>query len=257
VTFLGTGTSAGVPILTCSCAVCRSEDPRDRRLRPSVWLQWEEASVLIDTSPDLRQQALTHRIESLDAILYTHAHADHVLGLDEIRIYNWRRQGPVPIYGSAATLAGLARTFWYVFADVPPAGAIPVVERHVVGHAFRLLGRNVLPIPLFHGEQEISGYRIGRFAYLTDVSRIPDASYPLLEGLDVLVLNALRPRPHATHLHLDAALREAERIGAARTFFTHMSHEMQHASICAALPPGVALAWDGLSLTVDDGGACA
>jgi phosphoribosyl 1,2-cyclic phosphate phosphodiesterase len=255
VTLLGTGTSTGVPTLTCTCAVCRSQDPRDRRMRPSAWLEWDQASVLIDTSPDLRQQALTHGIDHLDAVLYTHAHADHILGLDDIRLFNWRRGGPVPVYGSAATLEGLARTFWYVFTDVPEGGSKPAVDRRVVQGAFPLLGRRVTPVPIFHGTQEISGYRIGRFAYLTDASRIPEASYPLLEGLDVLVLNALRPRPHPTHLHLAAALDEAARIGAARTLFTHASHEMPHAAISATLPPGVELAWDGLTFTVDDGGA--
>lgn len=255
-TFLGSGTSTGVPVLTCSCAVCRSEDARDHRLRPSVWLEWEGASVLVDTSSDLRAQALAHRIERVDAILYTHAHADHILGLDEIRLFNWRQRGPVPAYGSAATLDALTRTFWYVFEDVPVGGGKPALDRITVDGPFELLGRPVVPVPVMHGAQEILGYRIGRFAYLTDVSRIPETSYSLLEGIEVLVLNALRPRPHPTHLHLEAALREAGRIAAPRTIFTHLGHEMPHEATSRSLPPGVELAWDGLAVEIEDGGGC-
>lgn len=252
VTFLGTGTSTGVPVLTCSCSVCTSSDPRDRRLRPSVWMEWTGGSVLLDTASDLRQQALRHGIARVDAVLYTHAHADHVLGLDELRLYNWRQGGAVPVFGSLGTLEALRRTFWYVFEEVPVGGTKPLVDcRSVVG-PFELLGRRIVPVPVLHGTQEILGYRIDRFAYLTDVSRIPEPSYALLEGLDVLVLNALRVRPHPTHLHLASALREAARIGAARTFLTHLGHEMSHDTISATLPDRVALAYDGLSLEVDE-----
>lgn len=251
-TFLGSGTSTGVPVLTCSCAVCRSDDPRDRRLRPSVWLAWDDASVLVDTSSDLRAQALARGIDRVDAVLYTHAHADHVLGLDELRLFNRRQRGAIPVHGSAATLAAITRTFWYVFEEVPVGGGKPAIDRVEVRGTFPLLGREIVPVPALHGTQEILGYRIGRLAYLTDVSRIPDSSYPLLEGIEVLVLNALRPRPHPTHLHLDAALHEAERIGAPRTIFTHLGHEMPHEAISRALPPGTELAWDGLVVEVAD-----
>src|SRR5262245_46356163 len=206
VTFLGTGTSTGVPVLTCACGVCASADPRDRRLRPSIWMEWDGASVLVDTATDLRQQALRHRIERIDAVLYTHAHADHVLGLDELRLYNWRQRASVPVYGSSPTLEAIRRTFWYVFEDVPVGGAKPAVDCRLVDAPFLLLGRRIVPVPLLHGPQEILGYRLGRFAYLTDVSRIPEPSYALLHDLDVLVLNALRRTPHPTHLHLEAAL---------------------------------------------------
>ena len=254
VTFLGTGTSTGVPVLTCSCEVCRSSDPRDRRLRPSVLLEWDGASVLIDTSTDLRQQALALPIRRVDAVLYTHHHADHILGLDELRLFNWRQKAAVPIYGRADTLAALARTFWYVFEDVQMGGGKPTVEPHAVEGPFALWGRRVIPVPVLHGALPILGYRVEGFAYLTDVSAVPETSYALLEGLDVLVLNALRPRPHPTHLHLETALQQARRIGARRTLFTHLGHEMPHAAISRTLPEGVELAYDGQVLELADFG---
>ena len=251
VTFLGTGTSTGVPVPTCPCAVCASSDPKDKRLRPSILLEWDRAAVLVDTATDLRQQALNHGLMHLDAVLYTHAHADHVFGLDELRMYNWRRGGPIPVYGSAATLAAIRRTFWYVFEDVEAGGGKPALDMHAVDAPFPLLGRTVVPVPLHHGQLPILGYRTGRFAYLTDVSAIPETSYPLLRDLDLLVLSALRLRPHPTHLHLERALEEAARIGARRTLFTHIAHEISHAAVSLSLPDGVALAHDGLSVETD------
>jgi phosphoribosyl 1,2-cyclic phosphate phosphodiesterase len=257
VTFLGTGTSTGVPVPTCGCPVCRSDDPRDRRLRASVLLEWAGASVLVDTSPDLRTQALRHGIERIDAVLYTHGHADHILGLDDLRVYKWRLGAPVPVYGSGPTLDALSRTFWYVFDGEPSESTRPEIDPRPVSESFALLSRTVHPIPLLHGRMPIFGYRLGRFAYLTDVSEIPEPSHGLLRELDVLVLNALRDRPHPTHLNLEAALAQAARIGARRTYLTHLSHEVHHASVSARLPAGVALAHDGLVLDVaadGDGG---
>jgi len=248
VTFLGTGTSTGVPVPTCTCDVCRSTDPKDARLRPSVLLRWEGASVLVDTSTDLRQQALRLGLMDLDAVFYTHAHADHVFGLDDLRMFNWRRGGAIPVYGSGITLAAIRRTFWYVFEDVEAGGGKPLLELHEVDAPFTLHGRTVVPVPLQHGRLPILGYRTGGFAYLTDVSAIPEGSYDLLRDLDVLVLSALRHRPHPTHLHLARALEEAARIGAKRTLFTHIAHELSHAAVAAQLPPGVELAYDGLRL---------
>ena len=253
VTFLGTGTSTGVPVPTCDCRVCLSDDSRDQRLRPSVLLKWDGASVLVDTATDLRQQALRYGISRVDAVLYTHAHADHVLGLDELRLYNWRQQGPVPVFGSGRTLKAVSRTFWYVFHDADAQSTRPAIELHEVDEPFELLGRRVVPVPVMHGDLPILGYRLGRFAYLTDVSRIPEASYRLLDGLDLLVLNALRERPHPTHFQLEQAQREALKIGARRTLFTHFSHEIHHATVSARLPSGIELAYDGLSFEVDEG----
>jgi len=255
VTFLGTGTSTGVPVPTCDCRVCTSDDPRDERLRPSVRIEWPGASLLIDTATDLREQALRHGIRRIDAVLYTHAHADHILGLDELRLYNWRQRGAIPVYGSPKTIEALRKTFWYVFDDQPVESTKPAIETHTVDGPFTLLGRRIVPVPLYHGSMPILGFRIGRMAYLTDVSRIPEASYSMLGDLDLLVLNALRERPHPTHLTIDQAIAEAERIGAQRTVLTHLSHEVHHATHSARLPRGVELTYDGMCLEVAENGA--
>jgi phosphoribosyl 1,2-cyclic phosphate phosphodiesterase len=248
VTFLGTGTSIGVPVPTCDCEVCRSADRRNHRLRPSAWLEWEGASVLLDSSPDLREQALRHEISRIDAVLFTHGHADHVLGLDDLRLYNWRQRAPVPVYGNEETLEAISRTFWYVFDEKPTRSTRPSIDRRLVRGPFDLFGSRIVPVPLLHGRMEILGYRVGRFAYLTDVSGIPASSYELLEELDLLVLSALRERPHPNHFSLQQALEQAARIGARRTLLTHMSHEIHYATVSAGLPPAVGLAYDGLSV---------
>lgn len=250
VTFLGTGTSTGVPVPTCSCPVCTSDDPRDRRLRPSVLLEWEGVSVLIDTGTDLREQALTRGIERVDAILYTHAHADHIMGLDDLRMYNWKRGGPIPAYGSATTLGMLRRTFWYVFDEVEAGGGKPGLTLHEVDRPFELLGREIVPVPAMHGRLPVTGWRIGGFAYLTDVSAVPDESYALLQGLEAFVLSALRRRPHPTHLTFEQSIAIAGRVRAETTWFTHLSHDVRHAEIEAELPPGIRVARDGLVLEV-------
>lgn len=202
----------------------------------------------MDTSTDLRLQALSQGVDRVDAVLYTHAHADHILGLDELRIYNYLQKGPIPVFGSAATLESLRRTFWYVFEEVPVGGGKPRIETHPVDGAFEAAGLNVLPVPLLHGEMEILGYRIGPFGYCTDVSRVPPESLPLLAGLDVLVLNALRYEPHPTHFTVDQALEVIETLRPATAYLTHMTHDLDYEGLDAATPAHVHPAHDGLTL---------
>lgn len=248
VTFLGTGTSTGVPVIGCRCRVCLSSDPRNQRLRPSLLLQWSARDILVDSSSDFRQQALRHRIDRLDAVLYTHAHADHIMGLDDLRIYNFRQRSDLPVYGSAATLGDLSRTFWYAFADTQEGGGKPRLDLRVVTGPFDLFGVSVEPVPLWHGDLEVLGYRIGGFAYCTDCNRIPPSSMRRLEALDVLVMDALRPTPHPTHFSLPETLQLLERLRPKEAFLVHMSHDIEHAETESALPSGVHLAYDGLVL---------
>ena len=252
ITFLGTGTSAGVPVIACDCATCRSDDPRDKRWRPSLALAFDDGtSVLVDASPDLRAQALRFHLTRVDAILLTHAHADHVLGLDDVRIYNFRQGGAIPCYGAARTLARVRRMFDYVFDPATPkGGGLPQLALRELAGPFSLGGATIIPVPLLHGTLPVLGFRIGAFAYLTDCNAIPDASWPLLDDLDVLVLDALRHKVHRTHFTVEQAVEAARRIGARRTLFTHMTHDLPHAATCDALPEGISLAYDGLELDV-------
>ena len=254
VTFLGTGTSTGVPVIGCDCDTCTSGDARDRRWRPSVHLRLDDGlSVLVDASPDLRAQALRFHIDRVDMILLTHSHADHVLGLDDVRIYNFRQGGPIPCYGDGRTLADVRRMFAYVFDPATPrGGGLPQLALWELSGPFSAAGRTFVPIPLRHGTRPVLGYRVGTFAYLTDCSEIPAVSWPLLRGLDVLVLDALRRRPHSTHFNVERAVEAARRIGARRTYFTHMAHDLRHAETCERLPAGMCLAHDGLVLDADE-----
>lgn len=253
VTLLGTGTSHGVPMIGCTCPVCQSADPRDRRLRPSIAVQVDGGpTVLVDTGTDLRQQALTYGLTRVDAILYTHSHADHVMGLDEVRRFNALSGGALPAYADERTAADIRRTFAYVFE--PPqekGGGIPQIDLRVVDGPFAVGSLPIVPVPVLHGSRPILGYRFGELAYLTDCSAIPDTSWPLLDGVNVLIIDALRRRPHPTHFSLDQAAEAARRIGARQTWFTHIAHDLGHAATNATLPDGMALAYDGLVLDVD------
>jgi phosphoribosyl 1,2-cyclic phosphate phosphodiesterase len=250
VTFLGTGTSTGVPVIGCHCRVCTSEDPRNQRLRPSILLEWRERKILVDSSTDFRQQALRHRIDQLDAVLYTHCHADHVMGLDDLRIYNFRQRSDLPVYGSPGTLADIRRTFWYAFAETQEGGGKPRLDLHEVEGPFDLFGVRVEPVPLWHGDLSVSGYRIGGFAYCTDCNRIPGDSRNLLAELEVLVIDALRPTPHPTHFSLSETLAVLGDLRPRRSYLIHMGHDLEHEETERGLPPSVRLAYDGLVLEI-------
>lgn len=246
-TILGSGTSHGVPMIGCDCPVCTSADPRDRRTRTSAVFSYDGHHVLIDTGPELRLQCIATGIRSIDAILYTHHHADHVVGLDDVRRFNWILGRPIDAFGNTATLAYLRRMFSYAFEDDPEyPSAKPQLNTIVVDGPFDLLGRRVTPIALLHGELPVVGYRIGDIAYCPDCNQITDEAMSSLRDLDVLVLDALRRRPHPTHFNLEQAVEQARRIGAARTYFIHIAHELLHAATNAELPAGMELAFDGL-----------
>lgn len=254
VTVLGSGTSMGVPTIGCDCAVCRSKDPHDRRTRPSVMIEWDSHRILIDSGPDFREQAIREGITRLDAVLYTHGHADHILGLDDLRPLTYARVtggGRLPLYARRETAAVVQSVFKYVFDDDYKYGGIAQVELHEISGPFQLLDVRVIPVPVIHGDAEIIGYRIGGLGYLTDFSAVPDASIELLQGVQVVILDALRHQPHPTHSTVENSLRVAKRIGAAQTYFTHISHDLAHEATNQTLPPGVRLAYDGLRVEFD------
>ena len=260
-TFLGTGTSMGVPTLGCTCAVCTSAvtpppagDPRNRRTRPSVWITWGGHSVLIDTGPDFHHQAIREKITHIDAVFYTHPHADHILGLDDLRPLTFALANPLPLYADDPTAAAIERVFDYTFRPSSRGTTIARVKlnRFSEPHqAVHLYGAIFQRIPVNHGNLVISGYRFGSAAYLTDMSSIPESSIERLQDLDILILDALRITPHPTHSNVENSLRIVEQLKPKRAFFTHMGHDLDHAATDAMLPEHVRLAFDGLKLNFD------
>lgn len=254
VVVLGSGTSMGVPTLGCHCAVCDSNDPRDKRLRPSILLSRGGQNVVIDATPDFRTQALRAHLDRLDAVLLTHCHADHILGFDDLRPYNFRQKGPIPVYGTDDTFRVIRRVFSYIFDTRPTLSSIPSVELREVDGPFVLLGIPFIPVPLVHGEMEVLGFRFGRAAYMTDFSRLPESSAPLLEDLDDLILDALRDVPHPMHQTVEQALALVDRLKPKRAWFTHIAHDLPHEATNERLRkagyPQVQLAYDGLQLEV-------
>jgi phosphoribosyl 1,2-cyclic phosphate phosphodiesterase len=250
-TVLGSGTSMGVPTLGCHCRVCESKNPLDKRLRPSVMLAFGGRVVLIDTTPDFRTQAMREKIDRLDAVLFTHGHADHILGLDDIRPYNLKQGGTIPAYASERTLAILRRTFAYIFSGEPTESSVPGVDLREVDGPFEVFGLPITPVPANHGPDGVLGYRFGQAAYLTDFSKVPDSSKELLRGLDDFILDALRYVPHPMHSTVDQSLGLVKELKPRRAWFTHICHDLGHEETNARLPENVRLAYDGLKLEVD------
>jgi phosphoribosyl 1,2-cyclic phosphate phosphodiesterase len=250
-TVLGSGTSMGVPTLGCHCAVCESADPLDKRTRPSVLLSYEGRNVVIDTTPDFRFQAMRAHLDRLDAVLYTHGHADHILGLDDIRPYNMRQKGTIPVYGAPDTLATLQRQFAYIFDETPTENLLPSVRLNAITGPFELFGLTIVPVPALHGTQPVLGFRFGKSAYLTDFIRVPDQSRKLLYGLDDFILDALRYVPHPMHSNVEQSLNLVAELKPKRAWFTHICHDLSHAATNRKLPAGVQLAYDGLQFEVE------
>jgi phosphoribosyl 1,2-cyclic phosphate phosphodiesterase len=253
-TVLGSGTSMGVPTIGCSCAVCRSTDPHDRRTRPSIMIEWDDHRVLIDTTPDFREQALREHINRIDAVLYTHGHADHILGLDDLRPLSFPRitgGHKIPLYANQATAEVLRSVFKYIFQNDYKFGGIAQVELHPIDGPVELFGKTFTPISVIHGDANILAYRFGAAAYLTDFSTVPDASMSQLEGLDILFLDALRHTPHPTHSTVANSLSIVEKLKPKRAFFTHICHDLPDAETNESLPENVRLAYDGLRLTFE------
>jgi phosphoribosyl 1,2-cyclic phosphate phosphodiesterase len=248
---LGSGTSSGVPTIGCTCDVCKSSDPRDKRLRPSILIQYEGHNVVVDTTPDFRAQVLRAGIDHLDTIIYTHPHADHILGLDDVRPFNHRQRAPIPIFAAQETLDAIQRVFCYAFGG-PTESTVPKLDlRRLDGSPFEIFGLEFTPIRLCHGKSAVLGFRFGRVAYLTDHSEIPEESRAKLHDLDVLFLDALRFRPHPTHTTVEQAIALVEELKPNRAFFTHMCHDVPHEKTEATFPPHIRLAYDGLEIDVE------
>jgi len=257
ITFLGTGTSVGVPMIGCECEVCRSNDPRDKRLRTGLMVEMMVGDganrLVIDISADFRQQALREKIDRLDALLITHCHADHVFGLDDVRPINFRR-GPIPVYASAAAWRGLRRIFSYIFDREHIGGGLPQLIPQVIEGEFETCGLRVTPVPVIHGKGEVTGFRFGdaraQAAFITDCNLIPDESLEKLRGLDLLIIDALRYKPHPTHLHVEQSLAYIAELNPRRALLTHIGHDISHDEASRRMPENVDLAYDGLQIEI-------
>ena len=248
---LGVGSSGGTPVIGCQCATCQSDNPRNKRTRCSSIVTLDSGHVLlIDTGPDLRQQALREHLTRVDAVLYTHTHADHLHGIDDLRSFCQLQRSQIPLYGNHATCQHIADKFGYTLREPSNFWDLPVLKTHEVNGPFSLFDQHITPIPIKHGHSDILGYRIGNIAYLTDVSAIPDSTMPLLTGLKVLLLDCLRNSPHMTHINVEQSLRYASQIKAEQTYLIHMTHELEYAALSAQLLSNVLVGYDGLEIVV-------
>ncbi len=248
---LGSGTSTGVPVIGCTCAVCLSNDQRNRRTRCSALLSYRGHNILIDTATDLRQQMLRENICQIDAVLYTHVHADHLHGIDDLRAFSLRGEPAIPLYGAASTLAQIRHNFAYIFDPASEPGYIPQLKTCPIADTFVLCGLTLIPVPLLHGTMDVLGYRVGPLAYLTDCNDIPEGSLELLKGVEYLIIDGLRIKPHRTHFNIQQAVTMAQKIGAKQTWLTHLSHEIDHQRHEKELPVGIELAFDGQRLDIE------
>ncbi len=250
VTVLGSGTSTGVPVIGCNCRVCTSKNPKNKRLRASIIVENNEENILVDTSIDLRAQCLAYKIKRIDAVLYTHTHADHLYGVDELRIFNFIQHRKIPIYGSEETIESIKRTFPYLFTDVFYGGGKPYLIPNIIDGNLELSGIKITPVEIMHGDLPIFGYRFSNFAYVTDVSEIPDESMNLLRDLEVLMIGALRYEPHPTHFTIEEALKVIEELKPRNAYLTHLGHSVDHDELEKSLPKNVAPAYDGLEIII-------
>lgn len=250
ITILGSGTSTGVPMIGCQCEVCSSKDKRNRRSRSSILISVNGGNILVDTSTDLRYQSLKNNIKSLEAVLFTHHHADHVHGIDDLRSFNFIQKREIACYGNKKTLDRIRIMFSYIFDGAPSSGGIPKLRLEEVDAPFEVMGEKIIPVEVSHGDDPVFGYRISNVAYITDCSGISDKSMELLRGLDLLILGALRYRPHDKHFSIDEAKAVVEQLHPKRTVFTHMGHEIDYEKTSAELPSGIELAYDGMTLDI-------
>lgn len=250
-TFLGTGTSQGVPVITCDCEVCTSADPRDNRLRTSAMVEMEGKTFVFDTGPDFRQQMLREKVGKLDAVLFTHAHKDHIAGMDDVRSFNFRWRKPMEVYATDPTIEALKREYHYIFNGENYPG-IPRINIHEIdANPFEIEDVAITPLPVLHYRMPVLGFRIGKLAYITDANFIPDSTKALLEGLDVLVINALRKKKHISHFNLEEAIALHAELQPRQTYFTHISHLMgKHSEVSEELPANIEIAYDGLQVEI-------
>lgn len=245
ITVLGSGTSHGIPVIGCSCPVCTSSDPKDKRTRTSVWITHKETSILIDTAPELRLQAVKNGMDRLDAVLLTHPHADHIHGLDDLRPLTWENR--IPVYGNEDTIKEVRKRFSYIFEKTQIGGGKPRIDLQILGEGpLQVKDLTIIPVPVYHGELLILGFRVGDFAYVTDCSAVPEESFDLLKGISVLIMGALRETPHATHFSIAQACEAIERIAPRRAYLTHMSHEVSNQRVMEITPPNTEPAWDNM-----------
>lgn len=250
ITFLGTGTSHGVPVIACDCDVCQSNNPKNKRMRVSIHIKSKEYNLLIDTPPEMRLELINNNIKKVDSVLMTHAHADHIMGFDDIRALNWFQGKEMPVYGDEKTLDHIKRVFPYIFSDENPGGGVPQVILKEVEDSFVFKDLNIKAVPIYHGDNKIIAYRINNFAYLTDCSKIPDSSLKLLEGIEYAAVDALRFEEHPTHMSVDQAVKLVNDLGLKHGYLTHISHRLDHQKLDDYLPAHVSAAYDGLTIDV-------